>query len=546
MTALTLRTLPPQAPSTPAHASVDVAVYGATPGGITAAIEARRKGRTVLIFGGWREIQLGGMMTGGLGGTDLRNRAALGGLGLEFFQKVWAHYNDLDQNQNLEPSVAHKIFQSWCAEEGVQYIWTKGVAGASKDGTRLRKIVTLDGITVEARQWIDSSYEGDLLRVAGATLRTGRESRAEFGEHLAGVQLEDAKHNWAGYYISPHRRAGDPASGLLPDVSASVPPVGTGSPTDTQAFNFRLCMTKTLSNAQPLPTSPPPGYDPSRFELMLRYLKARADAGLAVTRSSTMAIMNVLPNGKLDVNANGPFSTDAFGLSAAYITPDYQQRERAWKAIEAHVRGFLWTLWAHPDARVSADLRASMRALRLTAGEYPRTHPNDLPGWSPQLYVREYARLRGEYIMTEHDTRRADNQPVPYAGSVVALGSYWLDSHHIQRVALQRGDGSWYVYNEGGLFLDVGGSNRMVPIPYGCLLPRRHELTNVSTTWSLSLTHCAMGLVRMEATSMCIGHAAGLAAAMATASPGDVALQDINVAELRSQLLSEGAAINAA
>ena len=49
-------------------ARVDVAVYGATPAGVTAAVAAARAGRRVLLLEAGRFV--GGMVSGGLSNTD--------------------------------------------------------------------------------------------------------------------------------------------------------------------------------------------------------------------------------------------------------------------------------------------------------------------------------------------------------------------------------------------------------------------------------------------------------------------------------------------
>ena len=56
----------------------DICVYGGTAGGVAAAVQARRMGRTVVIaeFGN----HVGGMTSGGLGATDIGNKAAIGGI----------------------------------------------------------------------------------------------------------------------------------------------------------------------------------------------------------------------------------------------------------------------------------------------------------------------------------------------------------------------------------------------------------------------------------------------------------------------------------
>src|SRR5687768_8312444 len=68
----------------------DVCVYGGTAGGVAAAVQAAREGHSVALleFGG----HLGGMTSGGLGQTDIGNKAAIGGISREFYERVGRHY----------------------------------------------------------------------------------------------------------------------------------------------------------------------------------------------------------------------------------------------------------------------------------------------------------------------------------------------------------------------------------------------------------------------------------------------------------------------
>ena len=61
---------------------LDICVYGATSVGIMAAIQAARDGLRVAVVE--CVTHLGGLTTGGLGATDIGNKAAIGGLSREF------------------------------------------------------------------------------------------------------------------------------------------------------------------------------------------------------------------------------------------------------------------------------------------------------------------------------------------------------------------------------------------------------------------------------------------------------------------------------
>ena len=72
--------------------SYDVVVYGGTSGGIVAAVQTARLGKSVVLIEPGKH--LGGLTSGGLGATDIGNKGAIGGVSREFYQRVRKHYND--------------------------------------------------------------------------------------------------------------------------------------------------------------------------------------------------------------------------------------------------------------------------------------------------------------------------------------------------------------------------------------------------------------------------------------------------------------------
>src|SRR5438477_11899780 len=68
----------------------DICIYGGTSGGVAAAIQASRMGKKAVIaeFGN----HLGGLSSGGLGATDIGNKAAIGGISRQFYVRVAKHY----------------------------------------------------------------------------------------------------------------------------------------------------------------------------------------------------------------------------------------------------------------------------------------------------------------------------------------------------------------------------------------------------------------------------------------------------------------------
>src|ERR687897_1896382 len=69
----------------------DLVIYGGTSAAVTAAVQARRMGKTVVVVS--PDEHLGGLSSGGLGFTDTGDKSVIGGLSREFYQSVYQHYS---------------------------------------------------------------------------------------------------------------------------------------------------------------------------------------------------------------------------------------------------------------------------------------------------------------------------------------------------------------------------------------------------------------------------------------------------------------------
>ena len=70
----------------------DVVVYGSSPAAISAAVQAKRMGKSAVVVS--PETRIGGLTTGGLGQTDIGNKSVFGGIALEFYGDVAKWYAD--------------------------------------------------------------------------------------------------------------------------------------------------------------------------------------------------------------------------------------------------------------------------------------------------------------------------------------------------------------------------------------------------------------------------------------------------------------------
>ncbi len=494
----------------------DLVVYGGTAGGVITAVAARREGLTVALLEPGRH--LGGMVSGGLGWTDYGKKEVIGGYSLEFFERVGAKYGRPIE-WHFEPHVSEAVFNDLVKEAGVRVFLQHGLrekGGVRTTGTAVSEIVTGNGSIFRARLFADASYEGDLMAQAGVSYTWGREAISEYNESLAGVRDRTPLHQFRTA-VSPVDRAGRLLSEIMP---RSKDPVGAADKR-VQAYNFRLCMTKTPDNRVAWPK--PAGYSASRYELLARYLPAfEKTLGRPLAINDVMKA-DIVQNGKTDTNNNGAFSTDYIGGSYDYPEGSYATRARIRQAHVDYIQGFLYFLAT--DTRVPAALSAEMKEWGLCKDEFV-----DNNHWPSQLYVREARRMVGEYVMSQKDIQtdltKADS---------IGMGSYNSDSHNVQRRPAEDGT---TVENEGDMQVSV----TPYEIPYRLILPKRAQTTNLLVPVCFSATHVAYSTLRMEPQYMIVGQAAGIAAKMAI--DGKLAVQDVDTRALAARLSSQRAVLH--
>jgi len=517
----------------------DVCIYGGTCAGVAAAVQTARMGKSLVLleFG----KHLGGLSAGGLGATDIGNKAAIGGIAREFYRRIAQYYangsawtresrqdyfrlrssgqanaSDLDSTNatmwTFEPHVAEAIFRQMIEEAKVPVRFEQRLAAVRKEGARITEIVMENATIFRAKMFIDASYEGDLMAGAKVSYHVGREANPRYGETLNGVRAQTPSHQFQTA-IDPYVKAGDPSSELLPFIQPGDGGKPGAGDFRVQAYNFRLCFTTNAANRMPLLA--PANYDASKYELLARYLEALS---VSVHKPQLKEFWNPiwLPNGKTDINNNGAFSTDFLGASYAYPEANYQARARIWKEHEDYIRGFLFFMATSP--RVPQDLRAEMNAWGPCNDEFP-----DTAGWPNQLYIREARRMVSDYVMTEHNCRGTVQAEDP-----IGLGAYNMDSHNCQRIVK-----NGRVENEG----DVQVGVTPYPISYRSIVPKSGECQNLLVPVCLAAAHIAYGSIRMEPVFMILGQSAATAASLAVAE--NISLQKLSYPRLQARLLAD-------
>ena len=495
----------------------EICIYGATSGGVIAAYTAAVQGKKVILIAA--DEHIGGLSSGGLGYTDIGNKYVVTGLALDFYRRVGKHYGKLEQ-WIFEPHVADSIFRLYLDNKNIQLITSQEIGYVKLDikkdhiriqGLDLRSVKAGDTskISIIAKQYIDCSYEGDLMAKAKVPYFVGREANSIYGETLDGVELRD-KHQFPDG-VDPYKIIGDPKSGLLWGISSdTLKPNGTGDKR-VQTYNVRICLSDDPNNS--IPITRPADYDSTHYELYLRLIHYKAPTDLPMYISD-------MPNHKTDINNNGAFSTDLIGLNYDYPDGNSETRQQIIQMHRSYTQGFLYFL-GH-DPRVPENIRAKMLRWGYPKDEYLTTDH-----WTPQVYVREARRMLGAYVMTQ-----ANCEGKTTVNDGIAMAAYTMDSHNAERIVV-----NGMVKNEGDV--QVGGFGPY-PISYRSITPK--HVSNLLVPVCLSASHIAYGSIRMEPVFMVLSQSAAQAAIYAIDHKVYIQNVDVNAIRytLRTNPLADG------
>jgi hypothetical protein len=514
----------------------DVIVYGGTSSAVTTAVQVAKMGRSVIMVS--PDKHLGGLSSSGLGFTDTGNKEVIGGLARGFYQLLYQHYmnpgswnwqkqseygnkgqgNPAIDGENrtmwiFEPHAAEEAFEKMITDNKIKVYrdeWLDRETGVVKKNGAIISIKTLSGKIFRGKEFIDATYEGDLMASAGVEYTVGREAGSVYNEQWNGVQKGVYHH---GHYfkdnIDPYKIPGDPSSGLLPRISSETPgDNGTGD-NKIQAYCYRLCLTKNPANRVPI--TKPEGYDSTQYELLAR---------LSATRwNEFFGKYDPVPNLKTDVNNHGPFSFDNIGMNWDYPEASYERRKEILKEHTLYQKGLLYFMAT--DRRLPSAVRDTMNKWGFAKDEF-----QDNGNWPYNIYVREARRMLGEYVMTENDV--LGKREVPHS---IGMGSYTMDSHNIQRYVTPEG----FVQNEG----DIGvAAKKPYQIDLGSIMPKKEECENLLVPVCVSCSHIAFGSIRMEPVFMILGQSAGTIASMAIEKRKSI--YELTYEEIKKQLETDG------
>lgn len=508
----------------------DIIVYGETPSGVLAAVQAGRMGKRVALLSNTEHV--GGVMTAGLTATDMNRYKAVGGLAREVFQRIYKHYLHPDSWKNqtrdtffemskkrtytgkndslsmqwvYESHVLEGIFNDLLKEAGVAVFLNQKLnreKGLVRDNNRIVSMETVDGRVYHAQMFIDATYEGDLMAAAGVSYTIGREANSQYGETRNGYKLFGKP-----FHFDPYKEEGNPESGLLPYIELPNNRVEGSADNKVQAYTYRVTLTNDPANR--IAIIKPKNYNPLWYEAIARRLLAGEFSEL-----QKVITITPMPNKKTDTN-----HLDFVGGGYAWAEADYDEREKIAQMHQDYALGKLWFL--ANDKRVPADIQAEMKEWGLAKDEFKNN-----ANFPHQLYVREARRMVSDFVMKEENARAKNRVDAPDA---IGLGAYAFDSHDVAAVY----DGT-AIWRDGAFF----GAASVYPISYRSIIPSRQETTNLLVPVCLSASHVAYSTIRMEPVFMVLGQSAGTAAALAIDK--NTTLQQLPYPLLANRLLADG------
>lgn len=488
----------------------DIVIYGGNSAGIAAAVQATKMGLSSVVIEPSQHI--GGLSSGGLGDTDFGDKSVIGGLSLDFYNRLGHYYQSPEAVWMFEPKAAASVFKDWINEFSIEVITRERLqltGGVVKSSNRITAIRMESGRTFEGHIFMDMTYEGDLMKVADISYATSRESNQQYGETYNGIQTAVAVKNQLPPGIDPYVIKGVKSSGLLPGVNPDAGGEDGEADDKIQAYCYRMCLTNNPDNR--VMVQCPAGFDERDYELMFRAIEQG--------QKTRFFKLNGVPNQKTDSNNDQGFSTDYIGYNYDYPEANYEAREQIAAAHEKHQRGLIWTLQNHP--RVPEAIRDFYKPWGLPLDEF-----EDYGHWTPQLYIRESRRMLSDFVMNEnHICLRSE------INDSIAMGSYTMDSHNTQRHVSKEG----YVVNEGDVQIKLSAP---YPISYRAIVPKEQECANLFVPVCLSSSHIAYGSIRMEPVFMAIAQSAATAAALALEEGSSV--QAVNYKALSRRLLEDG------
>ena len=403
--------------------SAQVAHYGATSGGIVGAAASKDIGASTFVIQSFREVDIGGMSANGLVRIDANDYTQFGGMSkdmLYWSNEVIGASGSPTSTVDPIPKYVLRYFDYLTRSRAFKVYPTRpslnqagGIASVTKNGgtKRITSVTTVAGSAFTADYFQDNGYEGDLMAASGVSYITGREAQDNtldangvakdpqngdkgsqnsetdsFG-YSGSIFRSGSNVSWTTQLaIDPWITAGDNTSGLLAGIQYDAAGTQGAADDTTQAYNFRMTLTKTAAIKQNFPNTAPTGYLPQTYEILGRWFQACRNLGYTAVSEGTSAtttnyslanlgIFNGIGgNAYFDLNNANGFSTDWIGSnwgaqfqaitgSAAqhYCEATNAERSTYWNALKSYLLGF-WYYLQYDCVNEVAALSATINA----------------------------------------------------------------------------------------------------------------------------------------------------------------------------------------
>jgi len=487
----------------------DVVVFGATPGGIAAAISARQENLSVALLEPTGHV--GGLSTSGLNRDEREhmNGLTFDGISEKFILEACKRSGyDFTRKDNAarmwQSHVAEEVFMEMLKEANVELFFHQKLENVSKVAARIKTISMRGGQPFTAKIFIDATYEGDLMAKANVSYTHGREGFETYKESLAGVRYLDKP-----LKISPYDSEGN----LLPGVLPGKPPKEHSSSPMPIPYNIRMNLSYDPNNSVEI--TKPENYNRNDYVLLERALKS----GYLKNLSKIIGVYP-MPGHKRECN-NKQYSVVSLSIpggQTAWCESSYEERDMIYKKYKDYTHGLFWFL--KTDPAVPPKIQKEMNSYGFCKDEWA-----DNDHWPYYIYVRAGRRMIGEKVMTQHDiTDDTDKK------DVIHVGSHYIDSHHVARYAYDKD----HIINEGRIW----EKGVCFDIPYQIITPKRQECENLLVPVAASASNVAFCAIRLEPTWMHLGEVSGIAASMAINN--NQMVQKLDISQLQAKIKSRG------